>query len=67
MASAIEELLRFPLRAAGYGASARKRVESTYSRTAMLRRFEDFYENLCSHPPHDDNLHLQERTLKRAA
>ncbi len=67
LAAAIEELLRFPLRAAGYGASARKRVESTYSRTAMLRRFEDFYENLCFYAPHHDKLHLQARVFRKAA
>ncbi len=46
IASAIGELIANPLRAAGYGASARKRVEAEYSRDAMRRRFEDFYHTL---------------------
>jgi glycosyltransferase involved in cell wall biosynthesis len=47
LAAGIEEMLRFPVRAAGYGASARQRAEKTYSLNAMLRRLEDFYESLC--------------------
>ena len=34
------------LRAAGYGASARKRAEAEFSRAAMTRRFEEFYRGL---------------------
>ena len=46
IAGAIGELLANPLRAAGYGASARTRVEAEYSRDAMRRRFEEFYQEL---------------------
>lgn len=46
LATAIQELLEEPLRAAAYGASARKRAEQHYSHSAMLRRFEDLYERL---------------------
>jgi glycosyltransferase involved in cell wall biosynthesis len=45
---AIDELLTNPLRAAGYGASARTRVEAEYSRAAMRKRFEEFYRELVS-------------------
>jgi glycosyltransferase involved in cell wall biosynthesis len=47
LTAAIEQMLQEPLRAAAFGASARKRVQLHYSRQAMLRRFEDFYEQLC--------------------
>jgi glycosyltransferase involved in cell wall biosynthesis len=43
LVDAIGHLLEDPLRAAGYGAAARKRVEAEYSRDAMRRRFEEFY------------------------
>jgi glycosyltransferase involved in cell wall biosynthesis len=43
---AIGTMLENPLRAAGFGASARKRVEAEYSRAAMCRRFEEFYQQL---------------------
>jgi len=43
---AIGELLANPMRAAGYGASARRRVEAEFSRDAMRRRFEEFFSNL---------------------
>jgi glycosyltransferase involved in cell wall biosynthesis len=43
---AFGQLLGNPLRAAGYGASARKRVEVEYSRNAMCRQFEEFYRGL---------------------
>ena len=43
LVDAITEMLADPLRAAGYGASARTRVEAEYSREAMRIRFEDFY------------------------
>ena len=46
LVNAIGELLANPLRAAGFGASARKRVEAEYSRDAMRRRFEEFYRGL---------------------
>jgi glycosyltransferase involved in cell wall biosynthesis len=46
LVEAIGELLAHPVRAAGYGASARRRVESEYSRDAMRRRFEEFYSGL---------------------
>jgi glycosyltransferase involved in cell wall biosynthesis len=46
LVAAIGELLADPLRAAGYGASARMRVQAEYSRDALLRRFEDFYRRL---------------------
>jgi glycosyltransferase involved in cell wall biosynthesis len=46
LADAVGEMLANPLRAAGYGASARTRVEATYSRDAMRRRFEAFYREL---------------------
>ncbi|MBP3953985.1 glycosyltransferase [Gemmata sp. G18] len=44
--SAIGELLANPLRAAGYGAAARRRVGTEYSREAMTKRFEAFYGEL---------------------
>ncbi len=46
LVEAIGQLLGNPLRAAGFGASARKRVEAEYSRDAMCRRFEEFYRGL---------------------
>lgn len=42
----IGQYLANPLKAAAFGAAARKRVEAHYSRAAMTRRFEDFYEGL---------------------
>lgn len=48
LVGAIGEMLANPLRAAMYGASARVRVESEYSRDAMRRRFEEFYRELVS-------------------
>ena len=47
---AISRYLEQPLRAAAYGAAARTRVEKDFSRTAMTRRFEDFYEGLLRKP-----------------
>jgi glycosyltransferase involved in cell wall biosynthesis len=44
--SAFGELLANPLRAAGYGAAARRHVEAQYSREAMRKRFEGFYRKL---------------------
>jgi glycosyltransferase involved in cell wall biosynthesis len=46
MVEAIRELLANPLSAAGFGASARRRVEAEYSRDAMRKRFERFYRRL---------------------
>lgn len=46
LVEAVGQLLEQPLKAAGFGASARKRVEAEYSRDAMCRRFEDFYRGL---------------------
>lgn len=48
LVGAIGEMLAHPVRAAGFGASARRRVETTYSREAMRKRFEDFYRSLIS-------------------
>jgi glycosyltransferase involved in cell wall biosynthesis len=48
LVESIGQLLANPVRAAGYGASARKRVEAEYSRTAMCRRFEEFYRGLAA-------------------
>jgi glycosyltransferase involved in cell wall biosynthesis len=48
LVEAIGNLLENPLRAAGFGASARKRVEAEYSREAMCRRFESFYRQLAA-------------------
>lgn len=44
--TALGELIANPLRAAGYGAAARRRVEAEYSRSAMTKRFEAFYRGL---------------------
>jgi glycosyltransferase involved in cell wall biosynthesis len=49
LAAAISDLLADPDRAARLGAVARRRVEAEYSRDAMRRRFEDFYERLAAH------------------
>ncbi|MFM8273443.1 MAG: glycosyltransferase [Gemmata sp.] len=46
LVGALAELLANPLRAAGYGAAARRRVEAEYSRAAMTRRFEALYRSL---------------------
>jgi glycosyltransferase involved in cell wall biosynthesis len=50
LVEAIGLLLANPLRAAGYGASARVRVEAEYSRQAMTRRFEDYYLKMAAPP-----------------
>lgn len=39
-------LLENPLRAAGYGAAARRRVDAEFSRDAMRKRFEAYYAEL---------------------
>lgn len=49
LVEAIGAMLANPLRAAGFGASARKRAEAEYSRDAMRRRFEAFYRGLVGH------------------
>jgi glycosyltransferase involved in cell wall biosynthesis len=46
MVNALGELLANPLRAAGFGSAARRRVESDFSRGAMCKRFEGFYRDL---------------------
>ncbi|MFL5242849.1 MAG: glycosyltransferase [Gemmataceae bacterium] len=46
LAGAIGQLLGEPTLAARLGGAARHRVEQHYSREAMVRRFEDFYEAL---------------------
>ena len=43
---ALGALLTNPLRAAGYGAAARTRVDAEFSRAAMRKRFEAFYRSL---------------------
>jgi glycosyltransferase involved in cell wall biosynthesis len=48
LAEAIMGLIRDPERSNRLGAAARRRVETTYSRDAMRRRFEAFYEAACS-------------------
>lgn len=46
LVDAIEVYLANPLRAAAFGAAARRHVETEYSRDAMRKRFEDYYEQL---------------------
>lgn len=46
LVDAIGHYMAKPLRAAAFGAAARTRVESEYSREAMTRRFEDYYRDL---------------------
>jgi len=46
LVEAIGQYLSNPLRAASYGAAARRRVEAEYSRDAMTRRFEVYYREL---------------------
>jgi glycosyltransferase involved in cell wall biosynthesis len=48
LATAIGRLLGDPASAARLGATARRHVQAHYSRDAMRRRFEDFYERLCA-------------------
>jgi glycosyltransferase involved in cell wall biosynthesis len=47
LVDAIGQYLATPLRAAAYGAAARRRVEAEYSRDSMARRFENFYRHFC--------------------
>jgi glycosyltransferase involved in cell wall biosynthesis len=46
LVNALGELLTNPLRAAGFGAAARRRVDGEFSRAAMCKRFESFYRGL---------------------
>jgi glycosyltransferase involved in cell wall biosynthesis len=46
LVNAIGAMLANPLRAAGYGAAARRRVGAEFSRAAMRKRFEGFYKEL---------------------
>lgn len=46
LVDALGALLAHPLRAAGYGAAARRRADAEFSRTAMRARFESFYRDL---------------------
>jgi glycosyltransferase involved in cell wall biosynthesis len=46
LAEAVVRLLEDPSLAARFGAAARQRVEQDYSRDAMRRRFERFYQQL---------------------
>jgi glycosyltransferase involved in cell wall biosynthesis len=46
LAGALGTLLANPLRAASYGAAARRRVGEEFSRDAMCKRFEGFYAEL---------------------
>ena len=48
---AIGRYLENPLRAAAYGAAARTRVETNFSRDASTRRFEEFYRGLSRATP----------------
>jgi glycosyltransferase involved in cell wall biosynthesis len=65
LVDALGELLAHPVRAAGYGASARQRVEAEYSRDAMRRRFEEFYRRLMtgSESRGDDRPESKDREL----
>jgi glycosyltransferase involved in cell wall biosynthesis len=45
LVEAFAKLLVNPLRAAGYGAAARTRVNAEFSRDAMRKRFENFYRD----------------------
>ncbi len=48
LVGALGALLANPLRAAGYGAAARRRADSEFSRGAMRARFESFYRDLAA-------------------
>lgn len=48
LAAAIDRLLANPARARALAAAGRAHVRATYSRDAMRRRFEQFYERLCA-------------------
>jgi glycosyltransferase involved in cell wall biosynthesis len=51
LAAAIGRLLRDPALARRLGEAARRRAFERYSREAMVRRFENFYEGLVRHSP----------------
>ena len=46
LVDALGTLLANPLRAAGHGAAARRRVDAAFSRDAMRKRFEAYYRDL---------------------
>jgi glycosyltransferase involved in cell wall biosynthesis len=46
LAAGIARHIRHPLEARRMGAAARQRVEAEFSRSAMVKRFEGFYERL---------------------
>ena len=46
LVDALGTLLANPLRAAGHGAAARRRVDAEFSRAAMTKRFEAYYRDL---------------------
>jgi len=46
LAEALSWYMEHPAEAIKYGQAARKRVEAAYSRSAMVNRFENFYEQL---------------------
>jgi glycosyltransferase involved in cell wall biosynthesis len=48
LAGAVEALLSIPSAAWQLGEAARRHVAAHYSREAMVKRFEDFYERLCA-------------------
>jgi glycosyltransferase involved in cell wall biosynthesis len=48
LTTALAEMIRAPQAARRMAAAARQRAEAEYSRAAMVRRFEDFYERLLS-------------------
>lgn len=48
LVDALGSLLAHPLRAAGYGAAARRRADAEFSRRAMRARFESFYRDLAA-------------------
>jgi glycosyltransferase involved in cell wall biosynthesis len=48
LAAALDRLVREPALAARLGAAARQRAIDRYSREAMVRRFEEFYQDLVS-------------------
>jgi glycosyltransferase involved in cell wall biosynthesis len=48
LVDALSKLIANPLRAAGYGAAARTRVDAEFSRDAMRKRFESFYRDCLS-------------------
>jgi glycosyltransferase involved in cell wall biosynthesis len=48
LAGAMDRLVREPALAVRLGTAARQRAVERYSREAMVRRFEDFYQDLVS-------------------